>query len=120
MGAILLIPFALTYAYGRMVKDQKQGWVVFGAMFLLWAGSVAVATGFEVGGNQSVDHLGVNVTQEVTDQQAGGNMEGKEVRFGPGRLRRCSPPPPRARRPAPSSPPTTASPRSAGPLRSST
>ena len=83
MGAILLIPFALTYAYGRMVKDQKQGWVVFGAMFLLWAGSVAVATGFEVGGNQSVDDLGVNVTQEVTDQQAGGNMEGKEVRFGP-------------------------------------
>ena len=83
MGAILLIPFALTYAYGRMVKDQKQGWVVFGAMFVLWAGSVAVATGFEVNGNQAVDDLGVNVTQEVTDQQAGGNMEGKEVRFGP-------------------------------------
>ena len=83
MGAILLIPFALTYAYGRMVKDQKQGWVVFGAMFVLWAGSVAVATGFEVGGNHSVDDLGVNVTQEMTDQQAGGNMEGKEVRFGP-------------------------------------
>jgi len=83
MGAILLIPFALTYAYGRMVKDQKQGWVVFGAMFVLWVGSVAVATGFEVGGNQAVDDLGVNVTQEVTDHQAGGNMEGKEVRFGP-------------------------------------
>jgi K+-transporting ATPase ATPase A chain len=83
MAAILLIPFALTYAYGRMVKDQKQGWVVFGAMFVLWAGSVAIATGFEVGGNQAVDDLGVNVTQEVTDQQAGGNMEGKEVRFGP-------------------------------------
>lgn len=83
MGGILLIPFALTYAYGRMVKDQRQGWVVFGAMFLLWAGSVAVATGFEIGGNQSVDDLGVNVTQEVGDGQAGGNMEGKEVRFGP-------------------------------------
>jgi K+-transporting ATPase ATPase A chain len=83
MAAILLIPFALTYAYGRMVKDQKQGWVVFGAMFVLWAGSVAIATGFEVGGNPAVDDLGVNVTQEVDDQQAGGNMEGKEVRFGP-------------------------------------
>ena len=83
MGSILLIPFALTYAYGRMVKDQKQGWVVFGAMFLLWAGSVALATGFEVGGNPSVDRLGVNVTQEATADQAGGNMEGKEVRFGP-------------------------------------
>ncbi len=83
MAFILLIPFALTYAYGRMVKDQKQGWVVFGAMFLLWVGSVAVATGFEVGGNHAVDDLGVNVTQEVGGGQAGGNMEGKEVRFGP-------------------------------------
>ena len=83
MAFILLIPFALTYAYGRMVKDQKQGWVVFAAMFLLWVGSVAVATGFEVGGNHAVDDLGVNVTQEVTGDQAGGNIEGKEVRFGP-------------------------------------
>jgi len=83
IGCLLLIPFALTFAYGRMAKDQKQGWVVFGAMFLLWAGSVAVATGFEVGGNRSIDDLGVHVTQEVTGDQAGGNMEGKEVRFGP-------------------------------------
>jgi K+-transporting ATPase ATPase A chain len=83
MAAILLIPFALTYAYGRMVKDQKQGWVLFGAMFLLWSGSVAVATGFEVGGNPAVSDLGVNVSQQVTGTSPGGNMEGKEVRFGP-------------------------------------
>ncbi len=36
IASLLLIPFALTYAFGRMVKDQKQGWVLFGAMFVLW------------------------------------------------------------------------------------
>jgi len=82
MAGILLIPFALTYAYGRMVKDQKQGWVVFGAMFLLWIGSVALAVGFEVGGNPAIDRLDAHVTQQVTDTQSGGNLEGKEVRFG--------------------------------------
>ena len=66
-----------------MAKDQRQGWVVFAAMFALWIGSVAVATGFEVGGNEAIDRLGVNVTQLADDGQAGGNMEGKEVRFGP-------------------------------------
>ena len=81
--ALLLLPFSLTYAFGRMAKDQKQGWVVFGAMFALWIGSVALATGFEVQGNPAVDDLGANVTQEVTSDQAGGNLEGKEVRFGP-------------------------------------
>ena len=83
MGSLLLIPFALTYAYGRMVGDQKQGWVVFAAMFVLWAGSVALATGFEVHGNTAIDKLGVHVTQVDGSGQAGGNMEGKEVRFGP-------------------------------------
>src|SRR5262249_20284155 len=83
IAALLLIPFALTYAYGRMVKDQKQGWVVFAAMFALWGGSVALATGFEVHGNTTVDKLGIHVTQKTDADQAGGNMEGKEVRFGP-------------------------------------
>jgi K+-transporting ATPase ATPase A chain len=83
MAALLLIPFSLTYAYGRMAKDQKQGWVVFGAMFALWAGSVALATGFEVHGNTEVDKLGVHVSQVADEIQPGGNMEGKEVRFGP-------------------------------------
>src|SRR5262249_7883474 len=42
MFTILLIPFALTYAFGRMVKDQKQGWVIFTAMFVLWLGVSAL------------------------------------------------------------------------------
>jgi K+-transporting ATPase ATPase A chain len=77
---ILLIPFALTYAYGRMVKDQKQGWVIFATMFLLWGASVALATGMEVRGNQELTRVGAD--QSLTDTQAGGNLEGKEVRFG--------------------------------------
>ena len=77
---ILLIPFALTYAYGRMVKDQKQGWVLFAAMFLLWGTSVAVATGMEVNGNPELTRLGADQAQTV--DQGGGNLEGKEVRFG--------------------------------------
>ncbi len=67
--ALLLIPFALTYAFGRLVGNQRQGWAVFAAMFVLWIGSVGVATYFEVQGNPRVD-------------PAAANMEGKEVRFG--------------------------------------
>ena len=78
---ILAIPFALTYAFGRLAGDQRQGWVVFAAMFVLWAGSVALTTAFEVDGNRRLDPAGV--TQVATEAQAGGNLEGKEVRFGP-------------------------------------
>ena len=78
---LLLIPFSLTYTFGRMVGDQRQGWVVFAAMFVLWGGAVAIATTYEVKGNPLLDQYGV--TQTATSQQAGGNLEGKEVRFGP-------------------------------------
>ncbi len=78
---ILLIPFSLTYAYGRMVKDQRQGWVLFAAMFALWAGSVALSTGMEVRGNPELTKLGARQTMTAT--QSGGNLEGKETRFGP-------------------------------------
>jgi K+-transporting ATPase ATPase A chain len=81
--ALLAIPFSLTYAYGRMVRDQRQGWVVFAAMFALWAGSVALASGFEVHGNDAIPDKVAHVSQTASDDQAGGNMEGKEVRFGP-------------------------------------
>jgi K+-transporting ATPase ATPase A chain len=67
--ALLLIPFALTYAFGRLVHDQRQGWAIFFAMFALWAGSVATATYFEVHGNPRLE-------------AGAANMEGKEVRFG--------------------------------------
>jgi K+-transporting ATPase ATPase A chain len=77
---ILLIPFALTYAYGRMVRDQKQGWALFGVMAVLWAASMALATGMEVRGNQELARRGAD--QSVTATQSGGNLEGKETRFG--------------------------------------
>ncbi|HEX7442767.1 MAG TPA: potassium-transporting ATPase subunit KdpA, partial [Acidimicrobiales bacterium] len=81
MATILLIPFALTYAFGRMAKDQKQGWVVFAAMFTLWIAVAALAMGMEIHGNPELTARGAD--QSVTSTQAGGNMEGKETRFGP-------------------------------------
>jgi potassium-transporting ATPase potassium-binding subunit len=83
MFLILLIPFAFTYTFGKMAKDRRQGWAVFGAMFVLWAASALIAQGFETNGNPELDALGAD--QEVATQIAGGgNYEGKEVRFGPG------------------------------------
>jgi len=81
MATILLIPFALTYAFGRMAKDQKQGWVVFAAMFTLWIAVAALAMGMEIHGNPELTARGAD--QSVTSTQAGGNMLGKETRFGP-------------------------------------
>jgi len=81
IAALLLIPFALTYAFGRMAKDQKQGWVVFAAMFTLWIVVAALAVGMEVHGNPELTSRGAD--QSVTATQPGGNMEGKESRFGP-------------------------------------
>jgi K+-transporting ATPase ATPase A chain len=69
MLSLLLIPFALTYAFGRLAGSQRQGWALFAAMFALLLGSVSVATYFEVNGNPRID-------------AAAANMEGKEVRFG--------------------------------------
>ncbi|MEZ5141687.1 MAG: potassium-transporting ATPase subunit KdpA [Acidimicrobiales bacterium] len=78
---LLLIPFALTYAYGRMVKDQRQGWVVFAAMVVLWAATAALAVTMEVHGNPELTARAID--QTVTAESPGGNAEGKEVRFGP-------------------------------------
>jgi K+-transporting ATPase ATPase A chain len=77
---LLAIPFALTYTFGTLAKNRRQGWAVFAAMFALWAGSAVVAMAFESGGNPLLDERGV--TQEATATQSGGNLEGKEVRFG--------------------------------------
>jgi K+-transporting ATPase ATPase A chain len=74
MWALLAIPFALTYAFGRLVRDQRQGWALFAAMFVLWIASAGVAMGFEVSGNPLVENLGTTHA---------GNYEGKEIRFGP-------------------------------------
>jgi potassium-transporting ATPase potassium-binding subunit len=79
---ILLIPFALTYTFGKLARDRRQGWAVFAAMFLLWAASAVIAQAFETNGNPELDALGAN--QDTGAQLAGGgNYEGKEVRFGP-------------------------------------
>jgi K+-transporting ATPase ATPase A chain len=63
-----------------MVKDQKQGWVVFAAMFALWLVGALIAMPLEAGGNPKLRALGAN--QQTTALQSGGNMEGKEIRFG--------------------------------------
>jgi potassium-transporting ATPase potassium-binding subunit len=80
MLAIFAIGAALTYTFGRMVGDQRQGWAIFGVMAVLFLLGTGVAYWAEAGGNPALDRLGVSVT--ATDTQAGGNMEGKEVRFG--------------------------------------
>jgi K+-transporting ATPase ATPase A chain len=82
MLAILVIPGALTATYGRMVGSRRQGWAIFAVMFLLWASSVAVAVVAEQQPNPVVARAGVD--QHASALQAGGNMEGKEVRFGIG------------------------------------
>jgi K+-transporting ATPase ATPase A chain len=78
---LLVIPFSLTYTFGKLAKNTRQGWAVFAAMFVLWAAAAGLAIGFETAGNPKLNDLGV--TQAVTTDQPGGNLEGKEVRFGP-------------------------------------
>src|SRR6266446_7158966 len=74
MLSIFAIPSALTYYLGRMVKNQRHGWTVWTAMAVLFVAGALVCWGAEAAGNPMVHHLGVD--------RAGGNMEGKEVRFG--------------------------------------
>lgn len=77
---IFSIGAGLTYTLGRMVGDQKQGWAIFAAMSILFAMGVTLAYNAEASGNPAFERMGLNVTADNT--QAGGNMEGKEVRFG--------------------------------------
>src|ERR1019366_8114677 len=78
---LILIGFAVTFALGVMIRGKRFGWVIFGAMFTLMMISIGVAVGFESHGNPQLNRAAV--TQQVTAKQPGGNMEGKEVRFGP-------------------------------------
>jgi K+-transporting ATPase ATPase A chain len=80
MLAIFAIPAGLTYTFGRFAGNQKQGWALFAAMLILFLAGVSVIYWSEQAGNPIVARLGVN--QNMTALQAGGNMEGKEVRFG--------------------------------------
>src|SRR5215831_12682666 len=76
--SIFLIPAGLTYTLGRMTGSQRHGWAVFAAMAILFFAGVSTAYWSEAKGNP----LLAGVDQSVSAQQAGGNMEGKEVRFG--------------------------------------
>jgi K+-transporting ATPase ATPase A chain len=80
MLALLLIPAALCYTFGSMVGDTRQGWALLAAMTLLFVGFLAVAEYSEQHGNPAFTALGVD--QNISATQPGGNMEGKETRFG--------------------------------------
>jgi K+-transporting ATPase ATPase A chain len=80
MFLLLVIPVALTYTFGRMVGDTRQGWALFAACALMFVIGVFVCYGFEQAGNPMLAKLGLQT--DATPGQPGGNMEGKEVRFG--------------------------------------
>jgi K+-transporting ATPase ATPase A chain len=80
MLAIFLIPAGLCYTFGSMVGDTRQGWAILISMALLFVGFLAVAEYAEQQGNPAFTALGVD--QNVSATQSGGNMEGKEARFG--------------------------------------
>jgi potassium-transporting ATPase potassium-binding subunit len=78
--AIMLIPVALCYTFGYMVRDRRQGWAVLAAMFIIFLPCLWFGIQIEQQGNPLLDKLGVD--QRATGFQPGGNMEGKEARFG--------------------------------------
>jgi potassium-transporting ATPase potassium-binding subunit len=80
MLALLIIPASLTYTFGRLVGDTRQGWAVLAAMAILFVALLTVVEHSEQQGNPLVAKLGVDQAASLT--QAGGNMEGKETRFG--------------------------------------
>ena len=80
--AILLIPAALCYTFGKVVGDTRKGWAILAAMTIIFVACLAVTAWAEQRGNPTFTELGVD--QKASDLQSGGNMEGKEVRFGIG------------------------------------
>ncbi len=79
---IFVIPAGLTYMFGRKVGNVRQGWAVFAAMSVMFLGGAFVSLSAEQGGTGALAKAGVMVAPSAT--QPGGNMEGKEVRFGIG------------------------------------
>ena len=78
--AILLIAAALCLTFGHMVRDRRQGWALLAAMFVVLIPAIIICTSYEQRGNPLLTPLGVD--QTATAVQPGGNMEGKEQRFG--------------------------------------
>ncbi len=80
MLAILLIPAALCYTFGILVGDTRQGWAILAAMTIVFVALLVPTAILEQGGNPNLAAIGVDQTASLT--QSGGNMEGKETRFG--------------------------------------
>jgi K+-transporting ATPase ATPase A chain len=80
MLALILIPAALCITFGKMVGDKRQGWALLTAMVLVLVTLMALSTWSEQGGNLRFVSLGID--QQASNLQPGGNMEGKEARFG--------------------------------------
>src|SRR5579864_4512069 len=80
MFLLLVVSSAFTYTFGRMIGDTRQGWALFAAFLIMALTGVLVCYGFEQAGNPILAKLGIQTV--ATPGQAGGNMEGKEVRFG--------------------------------------
>jgi len=80
MLSILLIPAALCYTFGKMIGDTRQGWAILIAITIIFVALLGITIWAEQSGNPAVSALGVD--QMPSNLQAGGNMEGKEARFG--------------------------------------
>ena len=80
MLAILIIPAALCYTFGKMVGDSRQGWALLTAMTIIFVALLTVAVWSEQSGNPAFAAMGID--QNQTNINPGGNMEGKEARFG--------------------------------------
>lgn len=74
--SMMVLPGSLVYSFGLMLKNKRQGWTIFATMAILFLIALPVAYNAEMAGNPALAHVGLT--------QAGGNMEGKEVRFGIG------------------------------------
>jgi K+-transporting ATPase ATPase A chain len=81
----LAIPMGLVYMFGLWLRDRKQGWVIWGAMMTIFLSFLWIGNTFELAGNPFLSHLphsSILIDQHANTVQSGGNMEGKEVRFG--------------------------------------
>lgn len=80
MLSILLIPAALCYTFGKIVKDTRQGWALLATMTIILVSLLSIAVVAEQNGNPAFQ--GLNINQTASSLHSGGNMEGKEVRYG--------------------------------------
>jgi potassium-transporting ATPase potassium-binding subunit len=83
MLAIVLLPAAFTYTFGRMIRQTRQGWLLFCTMVVLFVSGLLLCSWAEQRGNPRIEKM-PGLAAHASAKQAGGNMEGKEVRFGIG------------------------------------